>query len=61
MKLDMASVPQWGHERHIVFKTINENVAKCHLFHENVARLFCRFCAISKNGLDRGQQINKLI
>ena len=34
MKLDMASVPQWGHQRHIVFKTINQNVAKCHLFHD---------------------------
>ena len=30
----MASVPQWGHQRHIVFKTINQNVAKCHLFHD---------------------------
>ena len=35
MKLHMASVPQWGHERHIVFKTINENVAKCLLFYNH--------------------------
>ena len=34
MKLHMASVPQWGYQRHIVFKTINKNVAKCHLFHD---------------------------
>ena len=34
-----------GHQRHIVFKSINQNVQKCRLF----CKAFCRFRAISIN------------